>query len=87
MSDTYKLKDGFQVHKFLQLVNVSFVFSITDNSDEFLLLNLNEFGTFNKAKVDKLTEKNRVLIINNDTLEMTAYNIPEADMIPALMSM
>ncbi|WP_461199424.1 hypothetical protein [Enterococcus sp. N249-2] len=83
----YKLNDGFEVSKFMMLIDVDFIYSTKFGSSDYLLLNQQMFGTFEKSQIDnqKLTKK--VIIIYNDTLRMESFNVPEEDLINAFMSM
>lgn len=84
----YKLKNGFKVHELLQKIDIDYLFSKSESEDIYRLLNIEEFGTFNKSNVDKLKENGKsVIIINNDTLEMEVYNVDENELVYALMEM
>lgn len=85
----YKLKNGFKVHEMMSLLGdkLDYVFSKSSNEDYYLLLDVKSIGKFNEETVKTLKETMGVIIINNDTLDMEAFNIEEEDMINALMNM
>lgn len=87
MKYTYKVKNGFNVSEFLKLVNIDFVYSTNRTEDEYLLLNESAFGKFKKSDIEKQKDKMRIIILNNDTLQMDSYNIPEEELINGLMNM
>lgn len=86
-TNLFKVKDGFKVHQLMVLVDINFIYSTTKGSNEFTLLNAAEFGVTSKEQIDKLIVNNRVAILTNDTLEMTTYNIPESEILAALLQM
>lgn len=87
MKYTYKVKNGFNVSEFLKLVKIDFVYSTNRTEDEYLLLNESAFGKFKKSDIEKQKDKMRIIILNNDTLQMDSYNIPEEELINGLMNM
>lgn len=84
---TYKLNDGFNVTKFMMLVDVDFIYSAEMSRNTYLLLNQDMLGEFTKADVDNQKRSKKVIIIYNDTLKMEAYNVPEEELINAFMNM
>lgn len=85
---TYKVNDKFLVSKFLTLLPIDFIYSTDINEDKYLLLNQQMLGEFTNLDIDQQQRKGRrVVTLNNDTLEMISYNIPEDEMIDALMKM
>ena len=75
---TFKVKNGFKVHEFVQLAEVNYVFSKKRDDDFYLLLNIEEFGQLSEDDVQKMIDTDsRVILINNDTLDMYTYNISE----------
>ena len=84
---TYKLNDGFNVIKFMELVDVDFIYSTESGEDTYLLLHQDMLGVFTKATVDNQKQTKKVIIIHNDTLKMESYNIPEDELIYAFMNM
>lgn len=87
MKYTYKVKNGFNVSEFLKLVKIDFVYSTNRTEDEYLLLNESAFGKFRKSDIENQKDKMRIIILNNDTLQMDSYNIPEEELINGLMNM
>lgn len=85
--ETYKLNDGFNVTKFISLIDVDFIYSTEAGKDTYLLLNQNMFGEFSKLDINIQKKDKKVIIIHNDTLKMEAYNVPEEDLINAFMNM
>ena len=84
---TYKLNDGFNVTKFMMLVDVDFIYSAEMSRNTYLLLNQDMLGEFTKADVYNQKRSKKVIIIYNDTLKMEAYNVPEEELINAFMNM
>lgn len=87
MKYTYKVKNGFNVSEFLKLVKIDFVYSTNRTEQEYLLLNESAFGKFKKSDIENQKDKMRIIILNNDTLQMDSYNIPEEELINGLMNM
>ena len=44
-------------------------------------------GKFSQGTVDGFKEESKVVIVNTDSMEMTAYNISEEELLKALMEM
>ena len=85
---SFKLKNGFKVHIFLQILEADYLFSSTNREDFYRLLNVDELGHLSEDDVENLIDSGkRVLVINNDTLGMTVHNIPEEEVTTALMEM
>ena len=82
----YKVKNKFNVSKFITLVDIDFIYSKTKSNPEYLLLNQAAFGSFAVSTVEE-QKTMRIVIIHNDTMMMESYNIPEEEMINALMNM
>lgn len=87
MKKVWKLKNGFKVHEFLLLVDADYLFSKNADEDFYRLLNIAEFGKITEGNVEELIKTQKVLIINNDTLEMESHNIEESVMLSAFMEM
>lgn len=83
----YKVKNKFNVSKFITLVDIDFIYSKTKSNPEYLLLNQVAFGSFAVSTVEDQKKTMRIVIIHNDTMMMESYNIPEEEMINALMNM
>lgn len=83
----YKLKNGFKVHELLLKVDADYLFSKSEDDDFYRLLNIDVLGHIESEHVDKLMETEKVIVINNDTMEMTAHNIDDTVMMSALMEM
>lgn len=85
--NTFKLKDGFRVHRFLNICDVDYLFAKSNSEEFYTLLNLEMIGKFSQGTVDGFKEESKVVIINTDSMEMTAYNISEEEILKALMEM
>lgn len=83
----YKLKNGFKVHEFLLKVDADYLFSKSKDEDFYRLLNIDELGHIEESQVEKLMKMKRVIVINNDTMEMTAYNIEDSVLVSAMMEL
>ena len=83
----YKVNNGFNVSKFMTLINVDFIYSTNREENKYLLLNQQAFGEFDYVQIEKQKKTMRIIILNNDTLRMDSYNIPEEELIEALMYM
>ena len=83
----YKVKNKFNVSKFITLVDIDFIYSKTKSNPEYLLLNQSAFGSFAVSTIEEQKKTMRIVIIHNDTMMMESYNIPEEEMINALMNM
>lgn len=83
----FKVNHGFEVKKFMLQVNVDFVYATNLQEDKFLLLNLETFGEFTKEDIEKQSKTMKLVTLNNDTLEMKAYNLEEQEIIDAFMKM
>lgn len=83
----YKLKNGFKVHEFLQKINVDYLFAKNNDEDFYRLLNIAEFGEVSEDSFDKLKKDNKVVVINNDTLNMETFNIDEGKIVQVFMEM
>ena len=83
----YKVKNKFNVSKFITLVDIDFIYSKTKSNPEYLLQNQAAFGSFAVSTVEEQKKTMRIVIIHNDTMMMESYNIPEEEMINALMNM
>lgn len=83
----FKLKNEFKVHDFLLLVNTDYLFA-KKNTNEFYLLNVQEFGKLSEEDVEKLINAGKkVLVIDTETNEMSVYNIEEQSVATAMLSM
>ena len=83
----YKVNNVFNVSKFMTLINVDFIYSTNREENKYLLLNQQAFGEFDYVQIEKQKKTMRIIILNNDTLRMDSYNIPEEELIEALMNM
>lgn len=83
----YKVKNKFNVSKFITLVDIDFIYSKIESDQTYLLLNQAAFGSFSVSTVEEQKKTMRIVIIHNDTMMMESYNIPEEEMINALMNM
>lgn len=83
----YKLKNDFKVHELLLKIEVDYLFSKSLNEDFYRLLNIDELGHINEASFKALTRAKKVILINNDTLEMEVFNIDENKLVQAFMEM
>lgn len=83
----FKLNDGFEVSKFMMMIDVDFIYSTEAKKNTYLILNQEIFGEFPKAQIDNQKRSKKVIIIHNDTLRMETYNIPEEELINAFMNM
>lgn len=84
----FQVQDGFKIHEFLLKVEADYLFSKNKEDSFYKLLNTAEFGKINKADIDKLIETgSKVIVINNDTLTMQAYNIDEDVLMTSLLGM
>lgn len=81
----YKVQNGFSVSKLISLVDVDFIYS-TNREGKYLLLNEPSFGDFKVSDIEVQKKNMKLIVINNDTLEMEVYNIPEEKMIDAFMN-
>lgn len=80
-----KLKDKFEVSKFMTLIDLDFIYS--EQSNQFLLLNQDMWGKIDPAIINKQKGKNRIIVINNDTMILEYFNIPEEEINNALIQM
>lgn len=80
-----KLKDKFEVSKFMTLLPIDFLYS--EVNDRFLLLNQDMFGNIDRSIIDKQKEKSRIVVIDNERMVMEVYNIPEEEVSNAMMHM
>ena len=83
----YKVQNKFNVSKFITLLDIDFIYSKTKSNQKYLLLNQAAFGSFAVSTVEEQKKTMRIVIIHNDTMMMESYNIPEEEMINALMNM
>lgn len=83
----YKLKNGFKVHELLQKINVDYLFSKSNDENFYRLLNIDEFGHTDEESLNMLKKNKSIIIINNDTLDMEAFNVDESELLQALMEM
>lgn len=83
----FKLKNGFKVHKFLNIIDVDYLFAKSNSEEYYTLLNLEMIGKFSQGTVDGFKEESRVVVINTDSMEMTTYNIEEEELLKALIEM
>lgn len=83
----YKVQNKFNVSKFITLLDIDFIYSKTKSNPKYLLLNQAAFGSFAVSTVEEQKKTMRIVIIHNDTMMMESYNIPEEEMINALMNM
>lgn len=84
---SYRVNDGFVVSKLLQGVSMDFLYS-TNAKGEFLLLNQHAFGNFTWTSINKQIQSGKkVVVINNDTLMLDAYNIDEDTLVNFFLTM
>lgn len=86
---TFKLKNGFFVHDFLNnLDGCDFLFSVSDGSTDYVLLNVAMFGVISEAEVESfIAGGSKILIINTTHKRMDVYNISEEAVNKALLEM
>lgn len=84
---TYTLTHDFHVSELMKVLDVDFIYAYRPETKEYLILNNEMYGTFAKSLVDAQKNHNRILIINNSTLKMEAYNIEEAEINEAFANM
>ena len=82
---TVKVKDGFSVPKFMELLKLDFVYAKIDG--RHLLLNNEMFGDIAEDVITAQKANFRVAIIEDDTMSMEVYNIPEEEVLTALLEM
>ena len=80
-----KLRNGFPVSELIKKIELDFVFSTDLSSNNYLLLNVAEFGTFSESDVISLLHNNKVAVIDNDKMELKAFNVDETELIMAMM--
>lgn len=77
----YALPNNFPVGNLLVNIDLDYVLSTNNAEEEYLLLNDNMLGNFNKESVMKLIESNkRVIVINNESMKLQSYNVEEEEM-------
>ncbi|MBS4462269.1 hypothetical protein JXA27_06820 [Aerococcaceae bacterium zg-B36] len=83
----FKAKDGFDVSKFLTLIEVDFVYSYNPLENKYLLLNQEIFGEMEEDFINQQKETNKIIIININNLNCEAYNVSDAELADALVKM
>jgi len=87
---TFKLKNGFLVHDFLNKLKgeCDFLFSKSDGDEKYVLLNITEFGVIDEEEVKAfIANGKKILIINTTHKRMDVYNINEEMVNTALLEM
>lgn len=88
----YALPNMFSVGTLMTKIDMDMIFScseiLPELSDEFLLLNNNMAGQFDKSTIQNFIDTgSRVVIISNKGMKMYAYNIDEDEMTSAMIEM
>ena len=82
-----KLNNKFYVSKLLTSMDIDFLYSFTRETGEYKLLNQDMFGVIDPETIETMLEDNRIIIIDNEDKRFYAFNIPEAEVDNAFMSL
>ncbi|HFI0463230.1 TPA: hypothetical protein ACGO1T_001825 [Streptococcus suis] len=84
---TFRLNSGFPVSEFMKNIQIDFLYSYSNVTKEYKLLNNDAFGTIESSVVRDLKKSRRVVVIEIPNNLMKAYNIPEDELIEAFTNM
>lgn len=83
----FKLNNGFSVSKFMEKIDIDFLYSYDVVNKVYKLLNNDLYGETQLSVIDELKENNRLVIIEIPTNIMKVYNIDEDEVFQAFIDM
>lgn len=82
---TLKLKNNFPVTELMMKIEIDFIFATVKGMTDYRLLNVAEFGVTSQTDVEVFIQSRRVVIIDNDTMQLKSFNINEDELLQAML--
>lgn len=82
---TLKLKNNFPVSDLISKVDIDFIFATVKGMTDYRLLNVSEFGITSQTDVEAFIQTRKVVIIDNETMQLKSFNINEDELLQAML--
>lgn len=84
---TYTIDRNFSVKNFMKHLQVDFIYSYRPETKSYYILDQTMYGEISRGIIEAQKSRNRIVIINNGTFKLEAYNIEQDELNEVFMKM